>query len=1109
MTKLKIFVLIGMVAVFAMVGGMAWLRLRPGSATGTAAVPAAAWAPVKGAGTPGAAAALKPAAVSAADLAAIQLAANTSHGASGSRLQSTLASLAALPPGSSASRSFAAERGLALVNGHVRAVVEARPSRAAAATAVLKGAGATIETASGNLIQALVPVEKLNAVAGAGAVSMVRPPRHAQEFAGSYTTEGLFPMNGAAWQAGGNRGAGMKVAILDPGFGGYADRQATGDLPANLTVKSFRADGDITGGGEVHGTACAEIVYDIAPDAQYYLVNFNTDVELANAVNWLISQHVDVISSSWGFFGGSPGDGSGEVDNLVNQARNNGILWTAAAGNEAQGHWTGTYNAGGSGWTPSSPSPSSGLNEIDSGYGGAYISAGETINLYMNWNQWPSTTQGYDLYLWKSGDPSPVAASTWTATPQTPEQELQYIVPASGDGYYYAQIVNQNDSGNETIQFYSFPGDVQYYNSYQSLGGSPADSPDAVTTGAVRYNSNTIEPFSSQGPTVDGRTKPDITGYDGVSTATYGPINFYGTSAAGPHAAGEAALLKSVNPSLTPAQIQSEMEVQALHLGTAGKNDIYGSGRLRLIWPEVSGITPAVTFSAATTISASLTDLSGSGINPATVTVSLDGSTLAGCSATATSVSCPATGLSPGQHTVSISASDNNGDTGTGTHSFNYYASGYFWTWYDNQSSGASNWVLLANPPGGASSVNFGLSIAGQQQNLPGGGAVSSGQTLTAQFPGLKGGPVSAGLTSAASTITSQRVLWAGDSLEEVPGQNLNRLSSHYYWPWYDEKTPGMTDWVLISNLGVGHSGNVQGSVSVTLKLGGSTIWSGTVAPGAEATPQLAGRMGGPLEIVSTGGDIITSQRVLNNYGAAFNELPGIPAAQLSDRYLWTWYDGKTPGMTDWVLIANPDNAAAGVYYKIDIAGGCETPGADAACLTDGGTPLAPGQYATPQFPGVMNGPVVVTTYSDAQRTMPAPSIASQRSLSEGSFEEVPGMPASLNGGYSALSPTYYWTWYDQKSAGSQNWVLVANPDPNPADSIYYEVTIGSSATPMAFGTLAGGQKVTPRFPGIMNGPVKVEAWADASKSAPANVVASQRVLWSGNFNEVLGTVPG
>ncbi len=993
-----------MVAVFAMVGGMAWLRLRPGSATGTAAVPAAAWAPVKGAGTPGAAAALKPAAVSAADLAAIQLAANTSHGASGSRLQSTLASLAALPPGSSASRSFAAERGLALVNGHVRAVVEARPSRAAAATAVLKGAGATIETASGNLIQALVPVEKLNAVAGAGAVSMVRPPRHAQEFAGSYTTEGLFPMNGAAWQAGGNRGAGMKVAILDPGFGGYADRQATGDLPANLTVKSFRADGDITGGGEVHGTACAEIVYDIAPDAQYYLVNFNTDVELANAVNWLISQHVDVISSSWGFFGGSPGDGSGEVDNLVNQARNNGILWTTAAGNEAQGHWTGTYNAGGSGWTPSSPSPSSGLNEIDSGYGGAYISAGETINLYMNWNQWPSTTQGYDLYLWKSGDPSPVAASTWTATPQTPEQELQYIVPASGDGYYYAQIVNQNDSGNETIQFYSFPGDVQYYNSYQSLGGSPADSPDAVTTGAVRYNSNTIEPFSSQGPTVDGRTKPDITGYDGVSTATYGPINFYGTSAAGPHAAGEAALLKSVNPSLTPAQIQSEMEVQALHLGTAGKNDIYGSGRLRLIWPEVSGITPAVTFSAATTISASLTDLSGSGINPATVTVSLDGSTLAGCSATATSVSCPATGLSPGQHTVSISASDNNGDTGTGTHSFNYYASGYFWTWYDNQSSGASNWVLLANPPGGASSVNFGLSIAGQQQNLPGGGAVSSGQTLTAQFPGLKGGPVSAGLTSAASTITSQRVLWAGDSLEEVPGQNLNRLSSHYYWPWYDE---------------------------------------------------------------------------------------------------------KTPGMTDWVLIANPDNAAAGVYYKIDIAGGCETPGADAACLTDGGTPLAPGQYATPQFPGVMNGPVVVTTYSDAQRTMPAPSIASQRSLSEGSFEEVPGMPASLNGGYSALSPTYYWTWYDQKSAGSQNWVLVANPDPNPADSIYYEVTIGSSATPMAFGTLAGGQKVTPRFPGIMNGPVKVEAWADASKSAPANVVASQRVLWSGNFNEVLGTVPG
>src|SRR5947207_14401248 len=37
-----------------------------------------------------------------------------------------------------------------------------------------------------------------------------------------------------------------------------------------------------------HGTACAEIVYDMAPGATLYLVNFTTEVDLGNAINWLV-----------------------------------------------------------------------------------------------------------------------------------------------------------------------------------------------------------------------------------------------------------------------------------------------------------------------------------------------------------------------------------------------------------------------------------------------------------------------------------------------------------------------------------------------------------------------------------------------------------------------------------------------------------------------------------------------------------------------------------------------------------------------------------------------------------------------------------------------------
>jgi Subtilase family. len=78
-----------------------------------------------------------------------------------------------------------------------------------------------------------------------------------------------------------------------------------------------------------------------------------------------------------------------------------------------------------------------------------------------------------------------------------------------------------------------------------------------------------LESFSSRGPTIDGRVKPDITGWDGVSSPVYGVPNaegtsgFYGTSAAAPHVAGAAALVAQANPAMDAAQIQSFLEQRA------------------------------------------------------------------------------------------------------------------------------------------------------------------------------------------------------------------------------------------------------------------------------------------------------------------------------------------------------------------------------------------------------------------------------------------------------------------------------------------------------------------------------------------------------------------
>jgi tetratricopeptide (TPR) repeat protein len=53
-----------------------------------------------------------------------------------------------------------------------------------------------------------------------------------------------------------------------------------------------------------------------------------------------------------------------------------------------------------------------------------------------------------------------------------------------------------------------------------------------------------------------------------------------GTSMATPHVSGIAALLLSVNPNLTPAQIKTILEQSAEDKGTAGRDDYYGYGRV-------------------------------------------------------------------------------------------------------------------------------------------------------------------------------------------------------------------------------------------------------------------------------------------------------------------------------------------------------------------------------------------------------------------------------------------------------------------------------------------------------------------------------------------------
>jgi len=158
----------------------------------------------------------------------------------------------------------------------------------------VEGLGGHVGGHAFNNVEVRMPLSATEELAEWSEIRMIRNPfKPKLNYA---TSEGVAVIGAPTFHGHGLRGNGVKIGVVDSGFQGYSSLLGT-ELPASTTINVFGSESDFT--KTYHGTGCAEIVHDVAPEAAMFLANSTSpSVGFANAVSWLESQDVNVISCS-------------------------------------------------------------------------------------------------------------------------------------------------------------------------------------------------------------------------------------------------------------------------------------------------------------------------------------------------------------------------------------------------------------------------------------------------------------------------------------------------------------------------------------------------------------------------------------------------------------------------------------------------------------------------------------------------------------------------------------------------------------------------------------------------------------------------------------------
>ncbi|GAB3643977.1 hypothetical protein GCM10027423_46140 [Spirosoma arcticum] len=481
----------------------------------------------------------------------------------------------------------------------------------------LKALGLTDGVAYQRMIFGYLPIDKIGELKNVSSLSFARSHQKPVTNTGSVTSQGDAALKAdVARTTYSVTGAGVKVGVLSDSYnrlGGAAAGVASNDLPA----EGVQVLQELATGGTDEGRAMAEIIHDVAPgSAIAFTTAFGGQPTFAQGIINLAAAGCqvivdDVINLFEPFFQ------DGVVAQAADQVVNNGVSYFSAAGNQARSSYQAPYKSGGvysntalygagTGPFPTHDFGSGGVDNLQN----ITIPTGGSLRVAFQWdNPFQSVSGGVGattdldiLFLnsttgavlggsandQSSGGDAAELTGTYTNTSGAPLNINIIIVKFSGPDPGLIKWINFG-SRNITIE----------YDTKSAASWGHSNSARAISVGAAGWfatpvfngqSTATIEPFSSAGGTpilftttgtrINGivgtvRQKPEITSVDGGNTTfffadsnvdTDAFPNFFGTSAAAPHAAAVAALMKQKVPTITPATILSTLQSTALDM---------------------------------------------------------------------------------------------------------------------------------------------------------------------------------------------------------------------------------------------------------------------------------------------------------------------------------------------------------------------------------------------------------------------------------------------------------------------------------------------------------------------------------------------------------------